>query len=48
MRFDSGFWSIDHRHLERLDVGYTMGIRMVKSVKRAVALMKSPPGTHRI
>jgi hypothetical protein len=38
MRFDSGFWSnATIATLERLDVGYTMGVRMVKSVKNAVA-----------
>ena len=37
MRFDSGFWSnATIATLERLDVGYTMGVRMVKSVARAV------------
>jgi len=37
MRFDSGFWSkATIETLERLDVGYTMGVRMVKSVKEAV------------
>jgi hypothetical protein len=37
MRFDSGFWSgatLDT--LERLDVGFTMGVRMIKSVVKAV------------
>ena len=43
MRFDSGFWSnATIATLERLDVGYTMGVRMVKSVKRAVALIEEP------
>jgi len=38
MRFDSGFWSnATITTLERLEVGYTMGVRMVKSVVRAVA-----------
>ena len=38
MRFDSGFWSnATIATLERLEVGYTMGVRMVKSVVRAVA-----------
>ena len=38
MRFDSGFWSnATIRSLERLDVGYTMGIRMVKSVVSVVS-----------
>ncbi len=37
MRFDSGFWSIATiATLKRLEVGYTMGIRMVKSVVKAV------------
>ena len=37
MRFDSGFWSnATLATLERLDVGYTMGVRMVKAVTRAV------------
>jgi Transposase DDE domain group 1 len=38
MRFDSGFWS--HKTiatLERLDIGYTMGVKMVKSIKDAVS-----------
>ena len=38
MRFDSGFWSnATIATLERLEVGYTMGVRMVKSVARAIA-----------
>ena len=38
MRFDSGFWSnATITTLERLDVGYTMGVRMVKSVLSAVS-----------
>ena len=38
MRFDSGFWSnATIATLERLDVGYTMGVRMVKSVLSAVS-----------
>ena len=38
MRFDSGFWSnATIATLERLEVGYTMGVRMVKSVVSAVA-----------
>ena len=38
MRFDSGFWSnTTIATLGRLDVGYTMGIRMVKSVVTAVS-----------
>jgi hypothetical protein len=37
MRFDSGFWSnATLATLERLDVGYTMGVRMIKAVTRAV------------
>jgi hypothetical protein len=37
MRFDSGFWSnTTIATLERLEVGYTMGVRMVKSVVTAV------------
>ena len=37
MRFDSGFWSnATLATLERLDVGYTMGVRMVTAVTRAV------------
>lgn len=37
MRFDSGFWSnTTIATLERLGVGYTMGVRMVKSVVTAV------------
>jgi hypothetical protein len=37
MRFDSGFWSnATIRVLERLDVGYTMGVRMIAAVTRAV------------
>ena len=34
MRFDSGFWST--ATLERLEVGYAMGLSMVKSVVKAV------------
>jgi hypothetical protein len=38
MRFDSGFWSnATIATLEHLEVGYTMGIRMVKSVVTAVS-----------
>ena len=34
MRFDSGFWSnATIATLECLDVGYTMGVQMVKAVK---------------
>jgi hypothetical protein len=37
MRFDSGFWSnTTLATLERLDVGYTMGVRMITAVARAV------------
>jgi len=37
MRFDSGFWSnATLATLERLDVGYTMGVRMIKAVTRVV------------
>ena len=37
MRFDSGFWSnATLATLERLDVGYTMGVHMVTAVTRAV------------
>jgi hypothetical protein len=37
MRFDSGFWSnATLATLERLDVGYTMGVRMIAAVTRAV------------
>ena len=38
MRFDSGFWSnATIATLEHLEVGYTMGIRMVKSVVTVVS-----------
>jgi hypothetical protein len=38
IRFDSGFWSnATIRTLERLDVGYTMGVRMQKSVVTVVS-----------
>jgi hypothetical protein len=38
MRFDSGFWSnATLATLERLDVGYTMGVAMIKTVVTAVA-----------
>jgi hypothetical protein len=41
MRFDSGFWSnTTIATLERLDVGYTMGVKMVKSVKEKVLLIE--------
>ena len=40
MRFDSGFWSnATIATLERLDVGYTMGIKMVKPVLKAISLI---------
>jgi hypothetical protein len=38
MRFDSGFWSnTTIATLERLEVGFTMGVKMIKSVVNAVA-----------
>ncbi len=38
MRFDSGFWSnATIATLERLNVGYTMGVHMVKSVLSAIS-----------
>ncbi len=38
MRFDSGFWSnATIATLGRLAIGYTMGVRMVKSVVRAIS-----------
>jgi hypothetical protein len=38
MRFDAGFWSnTTIATLERLEVGYTMGVRMVKSVLGAIS-----------
>jgi hypothetical protein len=37
MRFDSGFWSnTTLATLERLEVGYTMGVKMIKAVGTAV------------
>ena len=40
MRFDSGFWSnATIATLSRLEVGYTMGVRMVKSVVAAVSVI---------
>jgi hypothetical protein len=40
MRFDSGFWSnATIATLEHLDVGFTMGVRMVKSVVSAVSVI---------
>jgi len=37
MRFDSGFWSnATIATLERLDVGYTMGVKMMKAVVKMV------------
>src|ERR1039457_4328446 len=42
MRFDSGFWSnATIATLEHLDVGYTLGVRMVKSVVNAVSAISS-------
>jgi hypothetical protein len=46
MRFDSGFWS--HRTiatLERLDVGFTMGVRMRKSVVSAISVIEESAWT---
>jgi len=41
MRFDSGFWSgATIATLERLEVGYTMGIKMIRPVIRAVAAIE--------
>jgi hypothetical protein len=38
MRFDSGFWSNKTiATLERLDVGYTMGVKMTKPIRDAVS-----------
>jgi len=37
MRFDSGYWSwATISTLERLEVGYTMGVRMVKSLRAVI------------
>ena len=46
MRFDSGFWSnATLATLERLDVGYTMGVRMIKAVTRAVEAIEESAWT---
>jgi hypothetical protein len=46
MRFDSGFWSnATIATLGRLDVGYTMGVRMVKSVVSAVSTINEESWT---
>ena len=46
MRFDSGFWSnATIATLSRLDVGYTMGVRMVKSVVTAVSAIDEGSST---
>lgn len=46
MRFDSGFWSnATIAILERLNVGYTMGVRMVKSVVKAVETIEESAWT---
>jgi Transposase DDE domain group 1 len=46
MRFDSGFWSNPTiATLERLDIGYTMGVRMVKSVVTAVLAIEDEAWT---
>jgi hypothetical protein len=46
MRFDSGFWSnATIATLSRLDVGYTMGVRMVKSVVTAVSAIDAESWT---
>jgi hypothetical protein len=46
MRFDSGFWSnATLGTLERLDVGYTMGVRMIKAVTRAVEAIEESAWT---
>ncbi|MGB7050966.1 MAG: IS1380 family transposase [Acidimicrobiales bacterium] len=46
MRFDSGFWSGDTvRTLERLQVSYTMGVRMVKAVVRAIETIEESAWT---
>ena len=45
MRFDSGFWSnATIATLERLEVGFTMGVQMQKSVLNAVSPLTSRPG----
>jgi hypothetical protein len=50
MRFDSGFWSnATIATLGRLRVGYTMGVRMVKSVVTAVSTIDEQSWTpHRL
>ena len=50
MRFDSGFWSnAAIATLGRLSVGYTMGVRMVKSVVTAIsAIDEAVLDTHRL
>ena len=46
MRFDSGFWSnTTIATLSRLGVGYTMGVRMVKSVVTAVSAIEEEAWT---
>ena len=46
MRFDSGFWSnATIATLKRLGVGYTMGVRMVKSVVQAVEAIEESAWT---
>jgi hypothetical protein len=46
MRFDSGFWSnTTIATLSRLGVGYTMGVRMVKSVVTAVSAIEEEDWT---
>ena len=46
MRFDSGFWSnATIATLKRLGVGYTMGVRMVKSVVKAVEAIEESAWT---
>ena len=46
MRFDSGFWSnATIATLGRLGVGYTMGVRMVKSVVTAVSAIEEEAWT---
>ena len=45
MRFDSGFWSnATLATLERLDVGYTMGVRMSRLWPGLLRTSTSPPG----
>jgi hypothetical protein len=46
IRFDSGFWSnATITTLERLDVGYTMGVRMQKSVVTVVSAISESDWT---